>query len=245
MRLGKRPRVAVQLRVSTARLTVPAPGASAGASSLAPSIAADAAVGVFAGLRPLPTIGGVGSVDLLGSAGAVGGGGHGFSGFPATAAFGARMGLLRESFTSPGISISAMVRRIGGLGYAAPADSGTATFAHIDDVSLRATVGKRLISLGTLVGAGLDRTSGDVQISPRICRGSCSLNQVDPVKAPLTQTRGSFFADLTWTSLVFNATAELGWQKGGSPALTATPTGQEALVRKGGVFGTLALRLTI
>ncbi len=244
MRLGSTPRVAVQLRASGARLTMPAVGAGNGQSSLASSLDADGAVALYNGLSPAPTVGGVGAVDLLGSLGVVSGGGDRVHGTPATFGIGARLGILRESFTVPGVSVSAMIRRTGSLTAIGP-DSATARFSHIADWALRATVGKRLFPLNTLVGVGLDRTSGDVTITEPPCTGNCSLVGQNPVTAPLTQTRATFFGDLTWTSLVFNATAELGWQRGGSPAASAFPTGYESVVRKGGLFGSIGLRLTI
>ncbi len=244
MRLGSTPRVAVQLRASGARLTVPAAGAGNGQSSLASSFDADGAVALYQGLSPAPTLGGVGALDLLGSLGVVSGGGAPLQGSPATFGIGARLGILRESFTVPGVTLSAMLRRTGSLTAIGP-DSARAHFSHIADVALRATVGKRLFPLNTLVGVGLDRTSGDVMISAPPCTGTCTLVGINPITAPLTQTRANFFADLTWTALVFNATAEVGWQRGGSPAASAFPTGYESLVRKGGLFGSLGLRLTI
>ncbi len=244
MRVGATPRIAVELRASGARLTTPAVGTGNGRSSLASSFAADGAVALLGGMSPVPTLGGVGALDLLGSLGVVSGGG-GFSGTPATFGVGARVGILRESFTAPGISLSAMIRRTGATTFTAAQDSATGRFIHIADVALRATVGKRFLALGTMVGAGLDHTSGDVTISPPICTNTCSLVAVNPVTAPLTQTRTNLFADLTWTSLVLNAVAEVGWQRGGSPAASSFPTGYEPLVRRGGLFASVGLRLTI
>ncbi len=246
MRLGSTPRVAVQLRASGARVTMPALGAGNGQSSLASSFDVDGAVALYNGLNPAPTVGGVGALDLLGSVGVVRGGGDRFSGTPASFGVGARLGIMRESFTTPGISLSAMIRRTGSLTAIGP-DSATARFSHIADVALRATVGKRLFPLNTLVGVGLDRTSGDVTVVGAPCPPGvlCALSLLNPVVGPLTQTRANFFADLTWTSLVFNAVLELGWQRGGSPPAGAFPTGYESLVRKGGLFGSLGLRLTI
>jgi len=242
MRVGSRPRVAVQLRGSGARMTMPAAGPGTGHSSMAWSFDADGAVALYQGLSPAPTVGGVAALDLLGSVGVVSGG-SGFSGTPATFGVGARLGILRESFTAPGISVSAMIHRTGALLFTAPLDGATARFSHIADVAVRATVGKRFLGLGTLVGAGLDRTSGDVSILPPPCMEICLFPT--PTVAPLTQTRASAFADLTWTSLVLNAVAEVGWQRGGSPAASSFPTGYEDLVRRGGLFASLGLRLTI
>ncbi|HEX9105746.1 MAG TPA: hypothetical protein VF832_00925 [Longimicrobiales bacterium] len=246
MRLGSTPRVALQLRGSGVGVTLPAVGAGNGHTSLATSLAADGAAALYSGMSPAPTVGGVGALDLLASLGVVHGG-SGFSGTPATFGIGARVGVLRESFTAPGITLSAMLRRTGGTTYTAVTDSASGSFNHISDVALRATVGKRFLALNTLIGAGLDRTSGEVSILPPPCPPGaiCAAVLPTPTVAPLTQTRTVFFGDLTWTSLVFNAVAELGWQRGGSPAVPISPTGYEPLVRKGALFGSLGLRLTI
>src|SRR5690606_2935207 len=79
------------------------------------SLALDGAAGVFRGFSPLPTVGGVGSLDVLAGIGLVfpptGAGFRG--GSKGTWALGARLGILRESFTFPGVSVTGMYRRFG------------------------------------------------------------------------------------------------------------------------------------
>ena len=243
MRIGATPRVAVELRASGARATFPRAGRGTGGSVLLGSLDLEGAVALLQGLSPAPTVGGVGSIDLIGGLGILPAPGSGFSGSPATGAIGARLGIMRESFTTPGITLSALYRRIGATTFGS-VDTGTVRLAHVNDVSLRAVVGKRLMSLGTSAGLGWDHVSSEATILPPTCT-SCTLVFTTPVTAGLSQSRVNGFADLTWTSLVFNATAELGWQRGGSPIPPSPPTGSEDLVRKGAVFGGLAFRLTI
>lgn len=243
MRTGTTPRVAAQVRVSAVRLTMPRAGGAAGGSTLARSLDMDAAMGVLAGYSPAATIGGVGSVDLLASLGYLAEPGGGFTGSSSTGALGARVGILRESFNVPGISLSAIYRRSGGTTFGS-LDTGDVALDHINDVSLRATVGKRVFALGTEVGLGWDHTSSNATIAPH-CRGACTLVQENPLTGKLSQSRANGFVDLTWTSLVVNATLEVGWQRGGSPAALRPPTGFEDLVRRGAFFGSLGLRLTI
>jgi hypothetical protein len=213
---------------------------------------ADVVVGLYGGISPGPTVGGVGSLDLIGSVGVLPNPGGGFHATPWSGAVGVRLGVLRESFTTPGITLSGMYRRIGEIRFGTtsavvpPPYLGSFRAGPTSDWSLRGVVGKRLFSLATGVGAGLDRYSGDESAAWSCpanaeCVGTALFN----VSAPLAQTRLNAFADLTWISLVFSATAELGWQQGGSPATVTPPTGYEDLVRKGGLFGTLAFRLTI
>ena len=243
MRIAATPRVAVQLRAGGARATFPRAGGGTGGSVLLGSLDLEGAIGLLRGLSPAPTVGGVGSLDLVASLGILQGPGSGFSGSPATGAIGARLGIMRESFTTPGVTLSALYRRVGATTLGS-VDTGTVRLAHVNDLSLRAAVGKRLMSLGTSAGLGWDRVSSEATIRPPTCT-SCTLVFTTPVTAGLSQSRVNGFADLTWTSLVFTATAEVGWQRGGSPATASPATGAEDLVRKGALFGSLALRLTI
>jgi hypothetical protein len=75
-----------------------------------PGINLDASIGVFNGFSLAPTVGGFASVDLIASAGTVPvPEDDGFdSGRVSGWGLGARIGILRESFTAPGVSLSAM-----------------------------------------------------------------------------------------------------------------------------------------
>jgi hypothetical protein len=192
----------------------------------------------------------VGSLDLLASAGIVADPGHGFEKSAWSVALGARLGVLRESFTAPGITLSGIYRRTGSetVGQLGPL-GGNIHALHlgsISDWSLRGVVGKRLFALGTSAGIGLDRYSSDAALSntcPDLCAGNVNFS----VAESLRQARLNAFAGLTYTSLVFNAVLEAGWQQGGNngESTITTLTGYEDLVRKGAPFASLALRVTI
>ncbi|HSJ10798.1 MAG TPA: hypothetical protein VK928_12820, partial [Longimicrobiales bacterium] len=118
MRLGSMPRISLTARVTAADVDLPAVERmtdSADVSFPVGSIAADVSVGLFSGVSLLPTVGGFGSIDLLGSVGIIPlPRGEGFdNSAPLTWAAGARVGILRESFTAPGVSVSMMYRRLG------------------------------------------------------------------------------------------------------------------------------------
>lgn len=271
MRLGSTPRVSVQLRVGGAPFTIPSRSAHLTSSFLgaganlptetatpfARVVSVDGALGLYQGASPAPTVGGVGSLDLFGSLGVMPGAGGGLSGTAWTGGLGARLGILRESFTTPGITFSGAFRRMGGFDFgdvARPVDPATGTEPYLGFYSLgptsswsgRAVVGKRFLAIGTSAGLGIDRFSSHLA-EQRACPtgGPCQVKTGFDITAPLVQSRANAFLDLTWTSLVFTGTAELGWQKGGSPATAPWTTGFEDRVRKGGPFGSLALRLTI
>lgn len=87
-------------------------------SIVAPALSGTATMGLLPGASLTPTIGGVASIDLLATGtwlplAAVGD--DDFDAGSADVAWGAglRVGLLRESFTMPGVSVSAMYHRLG------------------------------------------------------------------------------------------------------------------------------------
>ena len=172
-RMGRTPRIGLSLSAVGTRLSLPGlGGASLGelqsqetASLL--GLRAGAAAGVWDGFQLMPNLGGVLAVDLVGS--------YAFVRLPAGAGFrgsshgfgaGARIGLVRESFVLPGISVSAVRRwhgnvRAGSLG---DGDLGELD-AELTATSLRATLGKNWFVLGIMAGAGWDRYEGRVRIS--------------------------------------------------------------------------------
>ena len=146
LRLGVLPRVSATMKanlvfgripdVREAR-TTPTDGVAYDDMTIAaPALSGTVTVGVFSGASVAPTIGGIGSVDLLGTA----------SWLPLTLlkrsefrsssadlswGGGVRLGILRESFTMPGASLSVMYHRLGTvqLGSICPTRLATATTA--------------------------------------------------------------------------------------------------------------------
>src|SRR5690606_1943946 len=93
--------------------------------------------------------------------------GEGFSGSVNSWSGGLRLGILRESFTAPGVSLSGMYRQVGGVEYGDPEFSQEDAYFKIDDMevwSARAAVSKRLLALGLTAGAGYDWCSGGATI---------------------------------------------------------------------------------
>lgn len=249
MRMGHVPRISVGLRVTgttagipdvrtanaTGRLTVPLG-----------SVAADAAVGLFQGFAPMPTVGGVLSLDAIGSVGIIPiPSTNGFQGAaPVTWAVGGRLGLLRESFTVPGVSVSAMYRRVGDVAYGdSTLQRYDAYFAsNLGITSVRATVGKTLAVVGLTAGAGWDRYSSDVAMGASV---GAPVPDVRIPRTRVTTSRTSFFADLSLNYVVVSIVAEAGWQLGGTVPAAPLPPGASLDAGKGALFGGLALRLTI
>lgn len=207
LRLGVLPRVSASARVNLVFVRLPdilAREAGAAARRLneavglpAPALTGTATVGVYPGVSVLPTVGGVGAVDLLGSVTWLPFRGVGLDDFTdasAALAYGAgvRVGLLRESFVVPGASVSLMYRSLGRVQYggvcdqAAPTGQSAARGHRVEsgvcagdgdlgelgfdlsNWSGRATVGKRLLGLGLAAGVGYDRFDSDAAFGFRL-----------------------------------------------------------------------------
>ncbi|HEX2165613.1 MAG TPA: hypothetical protein VHG09_00125 [Longimicrobiales bacterium] len=237
MRVPGSPRWSIALRGTVARAQLPPVGGSDLAATFW-SIGADASIGLFNGFMLLPTIGGFGSVDALASAGLLRvPEGDGFeTDSPLTWALGARVGILRESFTAPGVSVSAMFRSLPDLDYAR--DS-TVSFANDAQsvMTYRATVGKRILGLGLTAGIAHDR--GSSEVSGRLVdQGWLLEHDIGPGEVSFNRT--SFFGNVSYTLLILNMAAELGWQEDGD-----RPAGAHEDTGKGGLFGGIAVRLAI
>jgi hypothetical protein len=149
-RIGGSPRFAVSLGAGGQSVVVPELGASGGgeASPFLPVVQVGLGLGLFDGFSLLPTVGGFLSVDLVGQASFLFfPEAEGFDGRVDVLSIGARVGLLRESFTLPGVTVSVSRRLSGSLGFGDTA-AGDAGQVALDPsiTSLRATVGKDLFA---------------------------------------------------------------------------------------------------
>lgn len=158
----------------------------------APAVSATATVGVFDGVNLAPLVGGIGSVDVIASATYLpfdAWDTRGFRDRTRDLAWGGgvRIGVLRESFTVPGISVSGMYRRLGNVGFGNVCDAGIAaettepadgyTFHRgecvgsgdfgqfsfgLSNWSARAAISKRLLAIGAVAGIGYDEYRSDL-----------------------------------------------------------------------------------
>lgn len=284
IRLGVLPRFSATVQLSAARVRLPdiedASTAMTGRiEAPAPALSGSVALGVFPGFSTSPTVGGIGSLDLLGSATWLPFNTIGVDGFAEDAAefaygFGARVGLLRESFTTPGISVSLMYRRLNrvrygdvcppgagasllgvqGNGYdldaglcAAPGDPGEFAF-DLTDWSGRAVVSKRLLGLDLAAGAGYDRFQSEIEFglgaTPEL-----PLVGVQPVfirasELDVDSDRWSAFGNVSLPFLLAALVAEVGWMEGGDPIPQFDVAGSDFDPREGILFGSVGLRLS-
>lgn len=244
-RLGTTPRIAVEARAAFAHLGLPDladPGSepSREAAFVVPSLRAGITAGLFDGFQLLPTVGGFLSLDLLAHGTVVFlPTGDGFDGNASALTLGARFGLLRESFTLPGVSVSLSRRMLGEVTYgSAEGPGGGEVMVDPKVTSVRATVGKDLLAVGVLLGMGWDRYSGSTAIT-----AATEGTPVTTREGSFENSRKLWFAGAAMNFLVLQISAEAGWA-GGFGAVTEyrgapfDPTG-------GNFYGSVAFRLTI
>lgn len=241
-RFGAVPRVAVSARLGLTSGRYPtASGGDEG--TWTPSFEGALAVGLFDGFRPLPTIGGLFSVDALLTAGSARPStSDGFEGRVSSFGYGLRLGLLRESFTMPGVTVSATRRHLGDLTWNGPSGSapGNIVLSGPTATSLRATVGKDLLALGLVAGVGWDRVDSDGTFLPGVGAGAAG---AAPLAFERFRTeRSLFFGGATLTLLVLQLHGEAGYAAGfeARPA-DAPPGGFDP--SGGSLFATISARL--
>jgi hypothetical protein len=287
VRLGMLPRVSATAKANLVFVRLPdilAESARGAAQTLndatgipVPALSGTASVGVYPGISLAPTVGGVGAVDLLGSATWIPVGSFGVEGFSEDTpdfsyGVGARLGLLRESFTTPGVSVSLMYHRLGTVsygdvcaepllggiteerdGYTAQAggctgDGDPGEFAvDLSSWSTRGAVSKRLLGLGLTAGVGYDRLASDAAFG---FRTRC------PVETPAAECfarfsglevengRWSGFLNGSLSVLMATLAAEVGWLQGDT-AIEGFPSASDFDPGDGTFFGSLGFRLAL
>ncbi len=243
-RLATSPRVALSLRAGGLELSLPDLTDRVGdpvrrLDVFVPTLHGSVTLGVFDGFRLLPTVGGFLSLDLVGATSAVFfPSSEGFDGRLASLSLGARIGLLRESFTLPGITLS-VVRHISGSVSFGSTALGDPADVRVDPTTtaLRLTVGKDLYAVGILAGVGLDRVSADATL--RLATPGPHIQ----VQDELAFTRRVLYGGASLNFLVLQLSAELGWAAG----LEAVPgyAGAPFDPTRGSLFASLAARLTL
>lgn len=247
IRLGTLPRVSLGGRITGVWVELPPILDQDDADEIefvAPSLDVDASIGVFSGVSIAPTLGGVGSVDLLASVGLIPlPGDEGFvDDAPLSWAVGARLGLLRESFTAPGISVSAMYRRMEDVAFGDPDLVEDDAFFETDLTmwSLRGAVSKRLFVFGLAAGAGYDHFSSDVAIAARTGTTTVSVAAED-----FENSNVSAFVNASWTLLILNVVGEVGWQAGVGAVEGISAGRLDFDPEEGTFFGSFAIRISI
>lgn len=252
MRIGALPRISLGARITGAWTDLPQVlqrERRGDIDFVVTGVNLDGSIGLFRGYSPAPTIGGVGSIDLLGSIGFVSlPGDEGFDDdSPFTWAIGTRIGVFRESFTVPGVSATLMYRRVGGATFGDPRLLRADAFfdlEHISIFSLRAAASKRLFGFGATAGLGYDRYLSDVRFGFNHPGGPVSSSFLLSADG-FDNDRFLFFGNVSWTLLILSLVAEAGWQEGADDVEARLPIGFDPDRAGGRFFGSLAIRLTI
>lgn len=243
LRRRSSPRVSVSGRVALAPVELPPltdRSRVEGSRGLLTSASLQATVGVAHGLSPLPTVGGFLALDLIGRTSVARlPSGKGFDrGSVWGWALGARLGLLRESLTLPGVSVTATWGRSTAFAFGDPDGQTTdgAMWGAVSGLHATAAVSRRL--LGFRLGGGLsyDRYGGNVSV--RYAVGPSGGQQV--LEADAVAQRWSGFGTITWTRVIYHLVLELGWQE--SPRPDDLPVGVE--IHPTGWWTSLAVRIT-
>lgn len=281
LRLGSLPRVSAIAKVNLVLVRLPeilAEQAGGTAQRLnestglpAPAVSGTVSVGLFPGVRLAPTLGGIGSVDLLGSATWLPFTAFDLEGFgdgSAQVAYGGgvKVGLLRESFLTPGVAVSVLYRSLGTVSYGdvcpgterdpagaqlligrciGEGDRGEFSF-DLADWSTRAAIGKRLLGVGLTAGIGYDRLSSDIGFGFRDTGNSLggagtAFARVRGLQ--LDNDRWSAFANASITGLFATLALEAGWLQGSEPIPQFPRSASEFDPADGSLFGSLGLRL--
>lgn len=202
----------------------------------------DGSVGILPGWNPVPTVGGVGSLDLL-----FGGsivpliGSDGYSGLGGWSwAAGARLGLLRESFTLPGVSLSGIYRQLRDTALGDEELITTDSYFRSDFgvLSARAAVSKAILLLNLTAGAGYDAVHGDIDFGYDSALGGTHLTAEGARMERLT-----FFGGVSYTLMVLHFVLEGGWQEA-PPAVEGTVEG-ESWSPRGTFYASGVLRISI
>ncbi len=246
-RLRSSPRISLSARAGVTRFSIPnlledyaVP--TEDRQLMIPSLQLSGVMGVFNGFSPKPTVGGVFSLDLTASAHHLftrkdDGFQSGLSGW----GVGARMGILRESFTLPGITVSLARRWVDDarLGAEGPLRPARMEFdARV--TSLRGMVGKDLFGTGFFGGAGWDRISGDASVGLRMAP---SAPETLTTQKGIDSERMTFFAGASRTFLIVQLSGAAGFSRSLDPELPVDPGGNEYPSARA-FYGSVSLRVT-
>ena len=245
-RLGLMPRVGLTVSALALRASLPNVSGSTpaelgeGQTAALLGLKGTAVAGVLDGFQLAPTVGGILSVDLIGSYSVVNlPGGMGLSGSGTGFGAGARVGLLRESFTLPGISVSASRSWHSDIqaGSTADGNPGEAT-TGLTVSSLRATAGKNWFVIGIMGGVGWDRYEGDVQLSvPRGAGDPGSIN------GSVASERVLYFVSGWFNFLLTRLSVEVGVAEGVEDPFTGRSGGYDPAGATW--FASAAFRITL
>jgi len=202
----------------------------------------DLSVGLFDGWRLGSTLSGLGSVEILGSLGAmILPAGEGFENDATGLGLGARIGLIRESFTAPGLSLSGEYQWTGRIRYGRVENGDDAQFGmDLSATSFRLGLSKSFVAIGLALTVGWDHYQSDVDLG--VADDDGNLVAVVPTddRMSLSEDRWSVAVDVSYIVLFLNIGAQLGWQESGR---YSTSRGDE--LTSGKFFSAIGMRVSL
>lgn len=233
-RIGSMPRIGLAVSGGIVRAELPRLGSGSGSDDRSVvALRAVADVNLLQGFSPGATVGGVLSADVFADLSFLSPtGGGAFGDGVVGGGVGLRVGLLRESFSLPGVTVS-VARRWVGEASVGPAGGDGADFSTTI-TSVRGVVGKELFALGFLGGVGWERYGGDQTIRTSDGGGATASDESDA-------DRFLAFGAVTYNLLVWQFGLEGGWAE--APDRDAREGDLE--LRDGSLFGALSIRLIL
>jgi hypothetical protein len=166
-------------------------------------------LGVFEGFRLVPSVGGLLSLDVFGTVEGVPFPDREFAGTVWSGGLGARIGLLRESFTAPGIAVEMVAHRGGSLEYT-PVNGDPAVVTRPSSNAVRVSIGKDIRGVTLVAGTGWDWYRPHVDLTLEGEAGTIA-NVRDRA---LEASRSVSYLGATLNFLVAQISAEVGWGGG-------------------------------
>ncbi len=202
----------------------------------------DLSVGVFDGWRLGSTLSGLGSVEILGSLGAmILPAGEGFENDATGLGLGARIGLIRESFTAPGLSLSGEYQWMGRIRHGRVANGDDAQFGmDLSATSFRLGLSKSFVAIGLALTIGWDHYQSDVDLGVADDDGNLVAVVPNDDRMSLSEDRWSAVVDVSYIVLFLNIAAQLGWQESGR---YVTSRGDE--LTSGNFFSAIGMRVSL
>ena len=226
LRLASTPRIAASAGLLVVPTTLPPlldRPATGSRTGLVTGLTLQSSVGLAHGLSPVPTVGGLLSVDVIGRLSV--------ARLPTSKGFddgsvwglaaGLRLGILRESLTLPGLSLTASYGRSGTVTYGDPSLATTQGLMRgaVSRLSATAAASRNLFGLRLAGGVSWDRHASDVTLHWDGALPGPEGN----VGARAVMNRWSGFGSISWSRLIYHAALEAGVQE--TPTLDTLPAG--------------------
>jgi hypothetical protein len=245
--------------------------------TVAPALSGVATVQLFPGFAASPAVRGIGALDLIGTLtwlpfDAVGSDRF-VRGSELSYGVGARLGVLREGFTTPAVSLSVIRHDLGEVaaGGVCERDDELATFSDPDDDfdfqlgscagsgdpaeygfdlvdwSGRAAIGKHLLGFGLAAGIGYDAFRSDLRFALEAeCPSGVPGRCFAGVSGVRAETdRWSAFGNASFSATVFSVTTEIGWMQGNDPVSGFDEARSQFDAGQGTWFGSVGLRVAL